>query len=87
LRGQFESTFAKDAARDQDWVMMQYNDCVRKLIEPFLRMLPPHAELMQTCLRASGHMCHLFKRMRTQNLSACSFLIVYSFFIVGMNIL
>ncbi|KIW33606.1 uncharacterized protein PV07_00442 [Cladophialophora immunda] len=86
LLRQFESTLPKIAARDQDWVTMHYQDCVRKVIEPFLRMLQPHDELMQICLQASGHMCQLFRRMRMRSLSAYSFLMINSFFIAGMNI-
>ena len=85
LKG-FESTISKVTDRDRDWVLMHYNDAIRKLIETFLEVLEPHDILMERCLQASGQMCQLFKRMRIRALSAYSFLMINSFFIAGLTI-
>lgn len=74
------------AESDHEWVLMHYNDSVRKLIEPFLRILSPQDELIGTCLQAAGRMCRLFKEMRMRKLSTCSFLMINSVFVAGMDI-
>lgn len=86
LLRQFETTLPNVPERDRDWVRLHYEDSVRHVIEPFLRILQPHDELMQICLQASGRMCRLFQRSRMRTLSAYSFMMINSFFIAGMNI-
>jgi hypothetical protein len=69
---------------DREFVQMHWNNCIRVLLQPFLRILSPSDPLLQTCLSASGEMCQSFRRLRQSDFGY-SFLLANSLFVAGLT--
>lgn len=68
-----------------DFINMHWNNSIRILLLPFLSILNPDDKLLDTCIRASGQMCQLFKSLRQRESSSYSFLLVNSIFMAGLT--
>lgn len=72
-------------ASDKDYLLLQWNKAVRLLLQPFLPILNPNDSLIGVCLRASGQICELFKRLHQSAAYGHSFIAVHSIFIAGVT--
>jgi hypothetical protein len=69
-----------------EWIHMHWNNGIRMLIQPFLTELPPDHELIRLCMRASGQMCQLFKKLRQREYLGWGYILVNFMFVAGLTI-
>lgn len=81
----FKETLPSLDLEDGDFVYMHWNNSIRMLLQPFLKILDPRDQLISTCLASSGKMCQFFKRLRQRDFSGYSFLLVNSVFMAGLT--
>jgi len=72
-------------ASEKDYLLLQWNKAVRLLLQPFLPILNPGDSLIELCLKASGQVCELFKRLHQSAAYGHSFIAVHSIFIAGVT--
>lgn len=70
---------------DTNYLFLQWNKAVRLLLQPFLPILNPNDKLIGICLKASGQICELFKRLHQSAAYGHSFIAVHSIFIAGLT--
>lgn len=71
---------------EDDYLRLQYNKAIRLLLQPFLSILDPGDKLVGICLRASGQICEIFKRLHQRDSYGHSFIAVHSIFLAGITI-
>lgn len=72
---------------DMDYAMLHYNRAVRLLIQPFLPLLPITDPYYHICLRASGDICQMHKKLHQTLEYGHSFLAVQTVFVSGITML
>jgi hypothetical protein len=70
---------------EKDYLLVQWYKAVRLLLQPFLPILDPNDRLIAVCLKASGQVCQLFKRLHQSAAYGHSFIAVHSVFIAGVT--
>lgn len=72
---------------DLDFAMLHYNRAVRLLIQPFLPLLPLTDPYYHICLRASGDICQVHKKLHQTLEYGHTFLAVQTVFVSGITML
>jgi Fungal specific transcription factor domain/Fungal Zn(2)-Cys(6) binuclear cluster domain len=70
---------------ENDYTRLQWNKAIQLLLQPFLSTLNPHDKLIERCLKASGQICEIFKRMHQRDSYGHSFIAVHSTFMAGVT--
>jgi heme exporter protein D len=70
---------------ETDYLDLHYYKAVRLLLQPFLTVLPPTDQRIALCLKSSGHICQIFKRLHRRDSYAHSFIALHSVFIAGIT--
>jgi hypothetical protein len=67
------------------YLQLQWNGAVSQLLRPFLSVMRRDDPLISRCLKASGHVCNIFKRMHQQDSYSHSFISAHLIFISGVT--
>ncbi|KAJ5604964.1 hypothetical protein N7510_010118 [Penicillium lagena] len=70
---------------DNEWIHMHWNNGIRIILQPFLKELPPDHDLVRVCMRASGQMCQLFKKLRQKDYLGWGYILVNFMFMAGLT--
>ncbi|KAJ6037404.1 hypothetical protein N7540_001683 [Penicillium herquei] len=71
---------------DKDWINMHWNNGIMILIQPFLSELPSDHELIQTCMKASGRMCQVYKSLHQKGYIGFGYFLVSTLFKAGLTL-
>ncbi|KAH8881061.1 hypothetical protein GQ53DRAFT_735946 [Thozetella sp. PMI_491] len=70
---------------ENHYLQLQWNKAVSQLLRPFLSMMHHDSPLILRCLKASGRVCDIFKRMHQRDSYGHSFISAHSTFIAGVT--